>query len=260
MSKLSCLKFPFVKYQGAGNDFILIDDRTFFFDPSQVPALCHRQLGIGADGVILLQDDSQADFRMRIFNKDGSEAESCGNGLRCLLLFLLHLKLPIKAYRIATGQKEVEASYLNGKVSILLSKEKISVKRLYIDGQEIHSLDTGVPHAVLFVPQIDQVNVIQEAPRLRYHPHFQPAGTNVNFAEKRRSGLYVRTYERGLEAEPLACGTGAAAVAVVASQLFGMRDPIQIICPGGVLEFYVDEGVRMVGPAAKVFEGLWQLP
>ncbi len=278
MSKLS-----FVKYHGAGNDFILIDDRTLFFDPTLVPQLCHRHFGIGADGLILLQHDSLADFRMRIYNSDGSEAESCGNGLRCLFLFLLHLGLPQQTYQIATGENIVEASMAGDKVSIELmpvsvEKERIghgqqyttglnvkqqyttglNVKRLYICERPIYFLDTGVPHVVTFDPEVNKLNMIEAVAPIRHHPEFQPKGTNVNFAEVQKDHVRVRTFERGLEGEPLACGTGSAAVAVVMSQIFGWPDPIRIVCAGGDLEFYVKDGLRMVGPAAKVFEGIWQ--
>lgn len=248
----------FVKFQGAGNDFILIDDRALFFNPTQVKDLCHRKFGIGADGVILLQNDSLADFRMRIFNSDGSEAESCGNGLRCLLRFLVDLGLPRKNYRIATADRIVEAGFEQDLISINMGPAR-NVKQLYIQGREIHFLDTGVPHLVLFVPDVQKVDFLKEGAFFRHHSLFQPRGTNVNFASLQSDRIDVRTFERGLEGESLACGTGGAAVAVIASQKYGLANPIRISFPGGLLEFHIDDEIRMVGEARKVFEGVLHL-
>lgn len=248
MSKLS-----FVKFQGAGNDFILIDDRAPHFNSTLVPQLCHRKFGIGADGVILLQNDPVADFRMRIFNNDGSEAGSCGNGLRCLMLFIVDLGLPKKTYRIATGERVVLAGFEGDKIRIDMGLAQ-NVKQLSIQGFEVHSLDTGVPHAVVFSPKADLKTL---GPLLRHHSAFQPAGTNVNVAQMQSDGsIHVRTYERGVEGETLACGTGAAAVGVIASQKYHMPNPIRISSAGGEIEIHV-EGLNatLIGEAAKVFEG-----
>jgi diaminopimelate epimerase len=242
----------FVKYQGAGNDFILIDDRAHSFDQTRVKFLCNRKFGIGADGVILLQKD----LRMRIFNSDGSEAESCGNGLRCLMKFLLHLGFPRKPYRITTGNRIVEADFVGERISVQMGAPR-DVQQHIINDYTIHSLDTGVPHAVLFVPDVQKVDLATLGAFFRHHPIFQPRGTNVNFAQVQIDGsIRVRTYERGLEGESLACGTGAAAVASIARQIHGLANPIHIHFPGGTLEMHVDETeVRMVGDAIKVFEG-----
>lgn len=251
MSKLS-----FVKYHGAGNDFILIDNRALFFDPSHVFALCHRKTGIGADGVILLEPAEGADYRMRIFNCDGSEAGSCGNGLRCLMQFIAHLGLPRQTYRIATGQRIVEVGFVGEKISVF-SKIKCDVKRLYIAEREVYFTDTGVPHAVVFVPDVQKIDVAREGAALRHHSYFQPEGTNVNFATVLADGsVAVRTFERGVEGETLACGTGGAAVGVVAAHVFQRPSPIAIRFPGGQLEIWVGDGVRLVGEAVKVFEGV----
>jgi len=260
--------FRFVKYQGAGNDFILIDDRALFFDVSQVKSLCDRKFGIGADGVILLQrgcekivavpisSQPQNNFRMRIYNSDGSEAESCGNGLRCLMKFLLHLGMPKKNYRIITGNREVEAGFVGDRVSVQMGAPR-DVQSHSIGGYQLHSLDTGVPHIVTFVPDVQEVDLTTLGAFFRYHPIFQPRGTNVNFACLQSDGsIRVRTYERGLEGESLACGTGAAAVAAIASKNYSLPNPIRVCFPGGHLEMSVDDrGVTMVGDAVKVFEG-----
>lgn len=244
---------PFSKYQGAGNDFILIDDRALHFNPTLVPQLCHRKFGIGADGVLLLQNDPHSDFRMRIFNSDGSEAESCGNGLRCLMLFIVDLGLPKKTYRIATGERVVQAGFEGDKISVQMGTA-LHLKELCIDGYTVHSLDTGVPHVVVFSPNTDLKTI---GPFLRRHPAFQPAGTNVNMAQVQSDGsVHIRTYERGVEGETLGCGTGAAAVGVIASQKYHLPNPIRICSAGGAIEVYVDGlNVTLVGSALKVFEG-----
>lgn len=255
MSILSFAKLPFVKYQGAGNDFILIDDRALAFNTALVSSLCRRKFGIGADGLILLQNGQGADFRMRIFNSDGSEAESCGNGLRCLMQFLLHLGFPKKSYRIATADRIVEADYFGEKVSVQMGEAR-NVKQLYIAGREVYFLDTGVPHAVVFVPDLSRVDVMNEGAALRHHTAFQPCGANANFASLHNGIIHLRTFERGLERESLACGTGAAAAGFLAAQQYRLPNPIQIQCLGGLLEIEVTgKNVRMIGPAEKVFVG-----
>ena len=153
MSKLSFGKFS--KYEGAGNDFILIDDRASSFpltDRAFLSRLCHRKTGIGADGVILLQLSKTADFRMRIFNSDGGEAEGCGNGLRCLVRFLSDLGLSRKHYQIETGDRIVQAEFVQGKIAVQMGAPRNLLLHQKIDAWEVHSVDTGVPHAVIFVP------------------------------------------------------------------------------------------------------------
>lgn len=246
----------FIKYHGAGNDFILIDDRALLFHYS-VSHLCHRKFGIGADGLILLQTDPVADFRMRIFNSDGSEAESCGNGLRCLMKFILDLGLPKQRYRIATGDRIVSAEFMGEQISVEMGRAR-DVKQI---GKNLYSLDTGVPHVVVFVSDIQSVDILKEGAGLRNHPLFQPRGTNVNFASLRPDGsIHVRTYERGLEGETLACGTGGTAVAVIASQWYQVPSPVRIVFPGGGMEIYVAGfEARMVGGATQVFAGTIEL-
>jgi diaminopimelate epimerase len=243
----------FTKYQGAGNDFILIDDCALHFDTNLVPQLCDRKFGVGADGVILLQIDPVADFRMRIFNRDGSEAESCGNGLRCLLRFIADLGMPQKKYRIATQDRVVEADFVGDRIRIEMGLA-LNLKRCHIEGFEVYSLNTGVPHAVIFSKEAD-LKIL--GPLLRYHPLFQPDGTNVNVAMLQIDGsVHVRTYERGVEGETLSCGTGAAAVALIASQKYHLPNPIQVCSLGGEIDIYVD-GLKatLIGDAIKIFDG-----
>ena len=266
MSKLSFAKYAFAKYEGAGNDFILIDDRPLFFpskDSNFIQRLCHRKFGIGADGVILLQKDSSAHFRMRIFNSDGSEAESCGNGLRCLLRFIDDLGLPRENYSIAADQRIVEAGFEKNQVAIKMGPPADIKLNLHVDGQEVHFINTGVPHAVLFVSDVASIDVQKAGAHLRSHPQFGPKGTNVNFASLQKEGsIRVRTFERGVEGETLACGTGAAAVGVIASLTQATKSPILLHFPGGTLEIHFQKkdfsDLKLVGPARRICSGIYE--
>lgn len=246
----------FAKYQGAGNDFVLIDDRALQFNLSLIPKLTNRKFGIGADGVILLQNSRQADFRMRIFNSDGTEAESCGNGLCCLTQFLLSLGFEKKTVRVETGKRIVTTYYSGDKIGVEMGSA-VDVKQLYIDGMDVHFLDTGVPHAVVF----SAVDLAVVGPFLRNHPLFHPRGVNVSVAQPKGDGsISVRTFERGVEAETLACGTGAAAVGFIASKIYKIPNPVQIYFPGGQIEIAINgEKITLLGEGKRVFSGEWIL-
>jgi diaminopimelate epimerase len=246
----------FSKYEGAGNDFILIDDRPLSFpvlDKQFIQLLCDRKFGIGADGVILLQPN----FRMRIFNSDGSEAESCGNGIRCFVRFLGELGFVEDRYRIELKESVVFARLEGERVAVDMGEAKDLRLKLKTERGEVHFVDTGVPHMVQFVENVDGVDLSTIGPYLRRHPLFGSKGANVNVAEKRGDGsIHVRTFERGVEGETLACGTGAVAVACVTHELFGWPLPIRILFRGGTLEIGQRAGRwEMVGPARKVFSG-----
>lgn len=261
MSKHSCVEFS--KYEGAGNDFILIDDRLLSFslcNPRVIQQLCHRKFGIGADGIILLQPSLTAHFRMRIFNSDGSEAESCGNGLRCLGQFLIDLGLPQQPYRIELIHRTVEIAYTEDGVKIDMGTATDVRLHQRVEGYLLHTVNTGVPHAVLFVDNIDCAPLETVAPFLRRHLFFQPQGTNVNFATLLPDGsIRIRTYERGVEAETLACGTGACAVAAIAKSLYNLKNPLLIRCTGGNLHISIaEERLVMAGPARRVFQGFFE--
>ncbi|MBS0626163.1 MAG: diaminopimelate epimerase [Verrucomicrobia bacterium] len=258
----------FSKYQGAGNDFILIDDRSLSFNTASAKALCHRKFGIGADGLILLQNDPAADFRMRIFNADGSEAEGCGNGLRCFVHFLAELGFKREFYRIAIHNRIEEAFFSEEDVRIKMADpEHLCLNLpLNLEGERhlVHSVDTGVPHLVYFVEELATIGVASLGSKLRHHPAFAPKGTNVNFAALQKdASVAVRTYERGVEGETLACGTGAAAVAIVAAHLFDCPSPVRLCFLGGEIEIsFSDRGLsdlQMTGPAKKVFSGHFSL-
>lgn len=247
--------FLFSKYEGAGNDFILTDEPCSL-DAALISKLCHRKFGIGADGLILIQPDLSADYRMRIFNCDGSEAESCGNGLRCVLQFLRDRGDLRSYFRIAAADRTIHGEWKNGHPCVDLGEPR-DFKVHELESSHLFYLDTGVPHAVLFVADASHVPVLQAAPFFRRHPLFAPRGANVNFASLHSDGsVSVRTFERGIEGEVLACGTGAAAVGYVAHRLFSLPSPIQIRCPGGTLQIYIENNsLKLAGPATKVFDG-----
>jgi diaminopimelate epimerase len=260
--------FSFSKYSGCGNDFILIDNRskTFPLDTLIVQKLCERNEGIGADGIILIENSNVADYRVRIFNSDGSEAEMCGNGMRCYGKFLQELKIPGEKFRIEAKEREVTIDLIDEQVKIGMGK----VSQLQLDLKitiddtptSVDFIDTGVPHAVQFVKDIQTVDLLSLGPKVRYHPHFQPKGTNYNVAAVVDSEIWMRTYERGVENETLACGTGATAVALAASRRYGISSPISIHTRSGeILEigFVWDGGtpnqVTSRGPAKLIFRG-----
>jgi diaminopimelate epimerase len=256
---------------GAGNDFVLLDNRDLSLDLSgeQIAHLCDRHRGVGADGLLAIEPaQGDGDFRMRYYNADGGEAEMCGNGARCFARF---------ADRVASrgGQTLsfetiagiVGARFLEDDVEITLS-EPFDLQvgtSLDVNGKRhsVHSVNTGVPHAVLVVDDIEKVDIRGEGAALRHHEHFQPAGTNVNFqlvlgADK----IAIRTYERGVEDETLACGTGMVANAIIHNQLTGAEPPIRVQVRGGetLTVAWQREGdayknVTLTGPAEFVFEG-----
>ncbi len=247
----------FSKYEGAGNDFILIDDRSLFFDKGLVPKLCDRKFGVGADGVILLQSPTSADFRMRIFNRDGTEAESCGNGLRCLGRFIADLGFSKKKYTIQTYDRLVELSYQDELIVVSMGEAKGLQLNLSTEQGIVHFADTGVPHAVHFLTDLKNASIDQLGPFFRHHPHFGAKGANANLAEMQLDGsIHVRTFERGVEGETLACGTGACAVAAIATQLHSLAGPIKIVFPGGVLQISRSGNqLVMAGPVNCIFTG-----
>lgn len=256
----------FSKYEGAGNDFILIDDRSLSFDISLAASLCDRKKGIGADGLILLQPAAAADLRMRIFNSDGSEAESCGNGLRCLVSFAHDLHLSPQT--IAAHDRIIHAFSQNGQIGVRLGEPRrlsLNLPLSYNNSTHtVHFVDTGVPHVVSFLPSLSTLDVATLGAQIRRHPAFAPHGANANFASLNPDGsLSLRTFERGVEAETLACGTGAAATAIIASQIYNLQSPIQIQCQGGNLEVTFSDSIfsdlSLIGPARRVFSGEYYL-
>ena len=256
------MQIHFYKYQGTGNDFIIIDNRTNVFDRSDnalVAKLCDRRFGIGADGLMLLQAKTGYDFEMVYYNSDGNESSMCGNGGRCIVEFARTLGLvKEKAFFIATDG-EHHANVLPGFIS--LKMKDISKIELNAD---FAYLNTGSPHYVQFVTNVEVFPVFEEGKKVRYNERFKKEGTNVNFIEKCENALFVRTYERGVEGETYSCGTGVTAAAIVAAikGVSTAENECEIKTLGGNLKVKFNRtannefnNVWLEGPATFVFEG-----
>ncbi len=254
------MQFNFAKYHGAGNDFIIIDDRRLKFpveDQKYIEHLCEHRLGIGADGLVLLQPSETADFKMRIFNADGKEAAQCGNGLRCLVDFIRQMGHPSPNLSIETLERTVQCSWEGDQITVDLGAYVWAHDNFPLGSLSLQLIHTGVPHAVAFVKNLAIPDFALIASKLRFHEVFAPQGTNVNFAELRGDKVYTRTYERGIEEETLACGTGAAAVAVAAMKKYTLKNPVCIV-PASGEELFVDvtpQTVQLRGRATFVFHG-----
>jgi diaminopimelate epimerase len=260
----------FTKMDGAGNDFILIDNRAgdIHLNGSQIAQLCDRHRGIGADGILLLENPSDhADFRMRYFNADGGEAEMCGNGARCFARFANNVARAEGKISFETPAGVISAELAGDLVTLQMTEPtdlRLSVP-LQIGAHKkiVHFINSGVPHVVVPVSQVGDVDVSREGSALRHHEAFSPKGANVNFIEKRGAHtIAVRTYERGVEDETLACGTGVVASALIFAATENVKGPIAVIARGGdelrVGFEMVDKQFRSVtltGPAEFVFEG-----
>lgn len=252
---------------GAGNDFVLIDDRArkIRLSREQVIRLCHRQRGVGADGLFLLVPcaSGKADWAWEFYNSDGSVADMCGNGARCFARFIQKVAGTNGKTSFETGAGVITAAFQGERVTVNLTRPKDLALSQKVAGMLVHSMNTGVPHAVIFVPDADKAMVQQLGAEIRYHPHFAPKGTNVNFAQVvGPNHIRVRTYERGVEGETLACGTGVTASALIASQVHGFKSPVKVTVQGGdVLEVsFKEEGgefndVQLNGPAEFVYDG-----
>lgn len=256
---------------GAGNDFVLLDNRAQKIKVSRadVVRLCDRHRGVGADGVILLVPCStrKADWAWEFYNSDGSTGEMCGNGARCFARYVQRLTNSTGDFTFETEAGIITARFAGERVTVNLTEpqqlrlgEEISLSS---GNQTIHSINTGVPHAVLFVPDADRAMVLQMGPEVRRHPRFAPKGTNVNFVQVLGPGhIRVRTFERGVEGETLACGTGVTASALISSRVNQFSSPVRVQVQGGdqlEVSFRQNNGgfseVRLTGPAEFVFEG-----
>jgi diaminopimelate epimerase len=234
-----------------------------------VVRLCDRHRGVGADGLFLLvpSESGKADWAWVFHNSDGGTGEMCGNGARCFGRFVQKLTGIERAFTIETEAGVITASFQGERVTISLTRpgELRLNQQVPLAGgvQTLHSLNTGVPHAVLFVPDADRAMVQQLGPEIRRHPHFAPKGTNVDFVQLLGPNhIRVRTFERGVEGETLACGTGVTASALIAARLHGFTSPVKVKVQGGdqlEVGFKEDHGefaeVQLTGPAEFVFEG-----
>ena len=261
------MPLTFAKYEGAGNDFLLIDLRTAGFvpEPQRIAALCDRHFGVGADGLMTLSADEAGGCVMHYYNADGSEGEMCGNGARCFVLFARHLGLfdgTEFRFTATDGPHTATLGRIDGPAGeIELGMIPVGEVRRSGDGW---FLNTGVPHYVEFVEEVDAVDVVGRGRALRYDLERFPQGTNVNFAELAADGrIRMRTYERGVENETLACGTGATAVAIAAHFVRRPdRQAFELELPGGRLSvrFRASEAgaytdIFLKGPARRVFIG-----
>jgi diaminopimelate epimerase len=255
----------FSKYQGAGNDFIMIDNRPLLVKLTQeeMAHLCHRRMGIGADGLILLQNHPELDFEMVYYNSDGNPSSMCGNGGRCIAAFAAQMGMEsptgILKFMAVDGVHEavLEAPIKDGfRVNLKMQNVKDIMLR---DSYAI--LNTGSPHFVVRVNDVDSIDIIKQAHSIRYSEQFKEKGINVNFVQQMDQGIKVRTYERGVEDETWSCGTGVVASAI-ASFLFTGKLPAQIHTKGGLLgvSFQTEDKqnfteIHLIGPAVKVFDG-----
>lgn len=255
----------FVKMQATGNDFVIINGTGH--KPSELAKrLCDRRFGIGADGLLLMEKSKKSDFKMRIFNPDGSEPEMCGNGLRCIAVFAHKNKIAPAKMSVETKAGILKAEVKGKRVKINMmppSSIKLGLD-VSINGKnyQVHYVDTGVPHSVYYVDELDNTDVYNLGRKIRYHGLFKPKGANVNFVKSSgKNSIKIRTYERGVEGETLACGTGAVASAVISSLIASMKSPVNVYTKGGMLKIYFRErnhefdNVFLEGEADMVFEG-----
>ncbi len=266
----SALMLHFTKMNGAGNDFVVTDNREgkTALTAAQIARLCDRHRGVGADGLLAVEPaQNGADFRMRYYNADGGEAEMCGNGARCFARFAQKVSGQSGDIAFETLAGVITAKFLGDLVQIRMSTPH-SLRlgdELHARGEvlTVHSVNTGVPHAVVFVDDLENTDVRQLGRALRFHEHFAPKGTNANFVQQRAADtIAIRTYERGVEDETLACGTGMVACALIFHERTGAPSPVQVQVRGGdtlligfakTADGYTD--VTLTGPADFVFDG-----
>ena len=273
-------RLQFTKMNGAGNDFVLLDNRTddLHLEAAAIARLCDRHRGVGADGVLLVEPavGPQAEYRMRYYNADGGEVEMCGNGARCFARFATRLEAAAGGAGRETLRFETQAGLIQARLDGELVRLDMSqptagmaLGALEIDAQtlpEAYFLNTGVPHVVVPVPDVERVDVYPVGRAIRYHTRFAPKGTNANFIQTLRAGeIILRTYERGVEGETLACGTGATASALIHAEKLGLRGSVTVavqVRSCDVLHIGFERvgpfdfrDVTLGGPAEFVFNG-----
>lgn len=257
------MDFEFYKYQGTGNDFVIIDNRDLFFpkdDPALVAKLCNRRFGVGADGLLLLENHPRADFKMVYYNSDGKLSSMCGNGGRCIVHFAKYLG-------IVSNTANFEA--MDGMHKATIDKEWVSlqmkdVEKIVTSAQAIY-LDTGSPHHIEMVSGLKDYDVFNEGRKIR-NGVYGEKGANVNFVEQLKTDIFaVRTYERGVEDETLSCGTGVTAVALAMFETGKtQKKSVHLQTPGGQLtvrfgkDGHIYKDIFLEGPAVQVFKGIWQ--
>jgi diaminopimelate epimerase len=266
---------PFYKMSGSGNDFIIIDNRRkIVAEPlllDLVKGACRRKLSVGADGFILVEDSDTVDFKWRFFNSDGSVAEMCGNGARCVARYAFLNKIAGSDMAFETRAGIVEAHVDDALVKIKMTDPTDLQTDVTVNLQSgplsLARVNTGVPHVVITVKDIEAVAVESVGREIRYHARFAPAGTNVNFISLQKDGMIaIRTYERGVEGETLACGTGSVAAAIIANHTSGKQSPVNLMTRGGgLLTIYFEARngryarVYLQGDARVIYAGeLWE--
>jgi diaminopimelate epimerase len=256
----------FYKYQGAGNDFVLTDNRekSFPVKIDTIEKICNRRFGVGADGLILLEDSGDADFSMRYFNADGKESTMCGNGGRCIVAFAYKLGL-IGTKTIFSASDGLHEATFSEPDKVALKMADVSRVNKMPEG---YFVDTGSPHLVRFVTELDKTDVYKEGKQLRYDKKLSQNGLNVNFVSLIDKGkLQIRTYERGVEDETYACGTGSVAAALSATEKEeGLFNEYELKAKGGNLKVSFDKNpdrsfsnIWLTGPAVFVFKGEWEI-
>ncbi len=264
-------KINFLKLSGSGNDFIIIDNRKNIIEENNLPEfikkVCRRKMSVGADGLILIEDTETADFKWQFYNSDGSSAEMCGNGARCAARFALLNNI--------AGKKMVFET-IAGRVTAIVNQETVKIGMpnpfdviigyalALSDGPlKISSINTGVPHVVVIKDSIDDIDIVKIGNEIRYHKDYAPAGTNVNFVVRLDMDLIgIRTYERGVENETLACGTGSIAAALVMAGIQGMESPVKVKTKsGGILVIHFKKkadkftDIFLEGDARVIYKG-----
>ena len=268
-------KIEFYKMSGSGNDFIIIDNRNSIVDENDlsdfIAKVCRRKMAVGADGMILLENSDNADFKWRFFNSDGSVAEMCGNGARCVARFAYLNEIAGSNMSFETLAGVVQAEVIGERVKVkmtdpsqLKTGDTIELENGLVS---ISSINTGVPHVVVVKDSIDDVDIVKIGRKIRYHDQFLPAGTNVNFAcHIKDNTIAIRTYERGVEDETLACGTGAAASAIVMANKMKIDSPLSVLTQsGGYLNIFFKEkegqyyDIYLEGDARFIYKAqLWE--
>ena len=254
------MKVNFYKYQGTGNDFVMIDNRNLLIDKtdlSLVKRLCDRKFGIGADGLILIENHPELDFEMIYFNADGTQS-FCGNGSRCAVAFAKKLGIITQTTSFLAIDGVHQATIVDDKVELKMV-DVSSIEKT----ENFFFIHTGSPHYIEYHQNVSEIDLVREAQKIRYNLRFEKEGTNVNFVEKLDSNsLVMRTYERGVEDETLSCGTGATAVALSGFLLHGLASPVKIHVRGGELEIKFKNitnqqftDIWLIGPAKEVFSG-----
>jgi len=272
-------KIEFYKMSGSGNDFIIIDNRNHIIDEDGlsnfIAKVCRRKMSVGSDGIILVENTDNADFKWRFFNSDGSTAEMCGNGARCVARFayLNDIAGSNMSFETLAGLVKAEVIEERAKVKMtdpfdLKTDDTIELKKGSVP---ISSINTGVPHVVIVKNSIDDVDIVEIGREIRYHDQFSPAGTNVNFiCHIKDQTIAIRTYERGVEDETLACGTGAAASAIVMAQKMKLDSPVSVLTRSGeylniffkekdgrYYDIYLEGDARIIY-TAQLWEDAWK--